>query len=82
MWVGEQHILKIEIQFSTPNPFGCVAFGFCRLLGTVVKMAATSAGSTPCCIPDLGSVGSIFSRSKLGVSGWVGAKNLEQKLKF
>ena len=69
--MGEQNILKIEIRFSTPNPFGHVVFGSCWLLGAVLKMGATGAGSTPGFIPDLGSVRSIFSRSKLGVGGWV-----------
>ena len=69
MWVGEQNVLKIEIRFSTRNPLDALLLVPVGLLGAVLKGAATGAGNTPCCIPDLGSVRSIFSRSKLGVGG-------------
>ena len=33
-WVDKQNILKIEIRFSNPKPFGRVVFGSCQLLST------------------------------------------------
>ena len=70
MWVGGwTKYIKNQNSIFHPKPFGCVVFGSCRLLDAVVKMAATGAGSIPCCIPDRLQPRSVFSRLKFGVGG-------------
>ena len=84
MWVDEQNILKIKIRFSTPEGFRTssqqrevtqVEFNIVFLLFN----KPVNLQSILTCI-NLASVRSVFSRSKLGLGGWV--QNFETKIEI